>query len=460
MGSTMKQSNNNNNSAPLEQRFESLYPPEAFNDQVVKLVRFIKSGNSSQIIGIPGVGRSNLLGLLAYNRKARELHFGKDQINYHFVLLNFSEMRGKDETEILKFYFISIMDSLKERSMDEEFEKAKELFKEALEIPDKQVLLQGLKKLIDFLSLENGLTIIFLIDRFEEYISYLTPEFFTDLRSLRNRAKYKFSIVFSALKPIEELVEPGIYVDFYEFLEGNNIYLPILDEASLKFRVEFLQENASKKLEEKTLNEILTLTAGHGKLTRLSIEACLSESNEIIGQWDNLSDFLLSKNKINTLHQELWKCLTPSEQKYFISGNKELKSEYLEKAGLIKDDVLTIPLFSDFIKKESERLSAESSKKINFDGNSNEIKQGEIVLSDTLTSSEFKLLKFLIENEEKILTRDEIIENVWKDLSSTLGVSEQALDQLIFRLRKKIEDNPNAPSHIQTVKGRGFKFIS
>ena len=135
------------------QRFESLYPPESFRPQVEKLVDFIKSGNSSQIIGIPGVGRSNLLGLLAYNRKTRELYFGKDQTKYHFVIMNFSEMRNKDEVEILKFYFISIMDSLRERSMEVEYEKAKLLFKEALEIPDKQVLLQGLKKLIDFLSL-------------------------------------------------------------------------------------------------------------------------------------------------------------------------------------------------------------------------------------------------------------------------------------------------------------------
>jgi len=442
----------------MNDRFESLYPPDSFKNQIDQLVGFVKSGNSSEIIGIPGVGRSNLLGLLAYNRKARELYFGQEeQKKYHFVIMNFSEMRGKDETEILKFYFISIIDSLKERSMEDESEKAKTLLKEALEMPDKQVILQGLKKLVDYLSLEKNLTLILLIDRFEEYIPYLTSEFFTDLRSLRNRAKYKFSAVFSTLKPIEEILEHAIYVDFYEFLEGNNIYLPIKEEVSLNFRIDFLQKNAAKKLSQKRINEIITLATGHGKLTRLSIEACLSENNETV---EDLSDYLLSKSKIITLLKEIWRGLTPSEQKFLRNQNEEFKTDYLEKTGIISNGKISIPLFEAYLRKEDKNLENESEQKITYDKNSGKIKQGEIILSDSLTSAEFKLLKYLLENEERILTRDEIISSVWEDLSSTAGVSEQALDQLIFRLRKKIEENPNSPTHIHTVKGRGFKFSS
>ena len=63
-----------------------------------------------------------------------------------------------------------------------------------------------------------------------------------------------------------------------------------------------------------------------------------------------------------------------------------------------------------------------------------------MVLSDQLTSSEFRLLKFFLENQNKVLGREEIINAVWKDTKSQEGVTDQALDQLIFRLRKKIED--------------------
>ena len=237
-----------------------------------------------------------------------------------------------------------------------------------------------------------------------------------------------------------------------------------------RFRIKFLQEKSNKKISEGELNSILILTAGHGKLTRLSIEAYLSEDHlptedlakvgEAMQQSNNLVNFILSKNKVQSLLLEIWRCLTPSEQKYLRTFDEEYKSIYLEQINLISNNKISIPLFEEFIKKQTENLLKESGEKILFDKNTMELKKGEIILSDQLTSSEFKLLKFFIENEEKVLTRDDVINAVWKDLSSTAGVSEQALDQLIFRLRKKIEENPNSPGHIQTIKGRGFKFTA
>ena len=105
----------------------------------------------------------------------------------------------------------------------------------------------------------------------------------------------------------------------------------------------------------------------------------------------------------------------------------------LEKLGLVKDGVLTIPLLADFILS----MKQSSSEVIQYDAVTNEIRKGGIVLSDSLTSSEFKLLKLLLENPDKIIERDEIIKAVWQDAKSTEGVTDQALDQLIFRLRKK-----------------------
>jgi len=98
--------------------------------------------------------------------------------------------------------------------------------------------------------------------------------------------------------------------------------------------------------------------------------------------------------------------------------------------------------------------------KIVFDQEKNEIKKGDSILSDLLTRYEFKLLKLFLENEDKILEREEIITKIWGDQASVAGVTDQALDQLIFRLRKKTEENPNEPKHIQTIKGRGFKLAS
>jgi len=71
-----------------------------------------------------------------------------------------------------------------------------------------------------------------------------------------------------------------------------------------------------------------------------------------------------------------------------------------------------------------------------------------------LTALEFKLLKFLIENKGKVVTRDDILQSAWDDTI----VSPRTIDPHIVHLRKKIEANPKSPKHIISFRGVGYKF--
>jgi two-component system OmpR family response regulator len=83
---------------------------------------------------------------------------------------------------------------------------------------------------------------------------------------------------------------------------------------------------------------------------------------------------------------------------------------------------------------------------------------GDQVLSDDLTATELRLLRYFLSHEGQIVERDILISSVWNENKSLAGVTDQALDQLIFRLRRKIEEDPNNPTHLVTIKGRGFRF--
>ena len=244
-----------------------------------------------------------------------------------------------------------------------------------------------------------------------------------------------------------------LFSDFYEFLAGNIVYLPLFDKPGLDFRISYLEKVSGKRINEKLTNKIISLTAGHGKLTRLCLETRLATSNWQLATRIGLQSFLLEQKTIRGSLYEILYSLTPSEQKSLIA-NQLISSGYLQNVGLIENSKISIPLFEKFI-TVIEQLG---NQVISFDPITNEIKKGDSILSDILTSSEFKLLKFLIENKDKIVEREEVINAVWKNSKSTEGVTDQALDQLIFRLRKKIEDDPNNPSHLQTIKGRGIKF--
>lgn len=436
--------------------FESLYPADVRFEEIEKIFSIIKSGRSCELVGLPGSGRSNILKLLSYNRNVRIKHVGDNQKWFHFVYMDVSEVRGRNLYDVTKFILISLAYSFAERDLKDEYKVLNDYLKEAVSFNDELILFQALKKSVDYLAIQKELTVVLLFDRFEQFIQDVNEQFFSNLRILRNRAKYRFSVVFALTRPLEQLLEPQIYSQFSEFLSENIIYLSLHDTKELNFRLSYLEKVTDKKIAEKIKSEILKLTGGHGRLSRLSFETMLSEEN----QAEDFKIYLLNKSSIKSALSDIWNFLTPSEQTKLefsnqgLASSSEIDLKYLENVGLVKNGIITIPLLTDFIKT----LPKQTSENITFDHGKNEIYKGKTPLSEKLSASEFRLLKFLVSNPDRVCEKEEIIQSVWKDSKTQEGVTDQALDQIIYRLRKKIEDDPNNPSHIHTIKGRGIRF--
>jgi two-component system, OmpR family, alkaline phosphatase synthesis response regulator PhoP len=73
-----------------------------------------------------------------------------------------------------------------------------------------------------------------------------------------------------------------------------------------------------------------------------------------------------------------------------------------------------------------------------------------------LTAHEFKLLRFFLENAERVLTREELLNEVWGYNSYP---STRTVDNQILKLRQKLEPNPAEPVHFCTVHGAGYRFV-
>jgi two-component system response regulator RegX3 len=74
-----------------------------------------------------------------------------------------------------------------------------------------------------------------------------------------------------------------------------------------------------------------------------------------------------------------------------------------------------------------------------------------------LTVKEFELLRMLLEHAGRVLTREQLIREVWD--TSWFG-STKTLDVHVSGLRKKLGDDPAAPRYIRTVRGVGFRFAA
>lgn len=79
-------------------------------------------------------------------------------------------------------------------------------------------------------------------------------------------------------------------------------------------------------------------------------------------------------------------------------------------------------------------------------------RRGEVV---HLTPKEFDLLMFFIENPDRALGRGRILEDVW---GSDYRGTRRTVDNFVRALRIKLEDLPDAPRFIQTVRARGYRF--
>lgn len=73
-----------------------------------------------------------------------------------------------------------------------------------------------------------------------------------------------------------------------------------------------------------------------------------------------------------------------------------------------------------------------------------------------LTILENRILLYFLQNKGRVISRDELMQVVWGYSSN---VNTRTLDMHIVRLRKKIEENPDKPYYLQTVRGMGYKFV-
>ena len=78
--------------------------------------------------------------------------------------------------------------------------------------------------------------------------------------------------------------------------------------------------------------------------------------------------------------------------------------------------------------------------------------QGRNVLT---TVREFRLLEYLATHRGRVLTRDQLLDAVWKE---TPFVTPRSIDVYIRRLREKIELDPRHPQYLKTLRGIGYRF--
>ena len=71
------------------------------------------------------------------------------------------------------------------------------------------------------------------------------------------------------------------------------------------------------------------------------------------------------------------------------------------------------------------------------------------------TATEFRLLEYFSSHPGRVFTRDQLLDAVWRDTSF---VTPRSVDVYVRRIREKIENDPENPRYLKTVRGAGYRF--
>ena len=108
---------------------------------------------------------------------------------------------------------------------------------------------------------------------------------------------------------------------------------------------------------------------------------------------------------------------------------------------------------------ESPVRTRQSVPRITFAGISVDFETHEVTVRGKpvrMTSKELRLLRYFVENQGRVISRNELLSEVW-DLSGNLQT--RAVDQFIARLRKIIEPDTANPIHLLTIRDAGYRFV-
>ena len=119
----------------------------------------------------------------------------------------------------------------------------------------------------------------------------------------------------------------------------------------------------------------------------------------------------------------------------------------------------------EYINSLIKQLKVDQTVKLTYDSNELELNNLKIDLVQNivtkngmdiyLTKSEFQVIKLLSSHPGQVFSKEQLFEIIWNEKSEGCLY---AVENMISRIRKKIEDDPSRPQYILTVYGYGYKF--
>jgi DNA-binding winged helix-turn-helix (wHTH) protein len=323
-------------------------------------------------------------------------------------------------------------------------------------------------------------------------LTFLDSRFLSSIKAIRDRFKGKVNFIFVSERPI---IEDRHYIEYKKFADFachvEYISTPLTEEDSNVVKKIYTKYNPNNSIKPKDIKKILSISGGIvGLITSMMRHIADSPNKElkpklflantnirqrikfILNQFD-AKELKLLQNLAGNSSRNTDLSIFLKESGILDTRNKQINSSLIRS-------YINSKYFKHLLEQEKESLSNETAQEGEDRKNDEEnkdpdskhndkqkglyidLKTGEIFkngkrMEDCLSPTEIKIYKYLSENPQELISRDEIAKQMWGN-AYLEKYSDWAIDKAISRLRKKVEDDEEKNQYIITIKGKGIKF--
>jgi hypothetical protein len=439
--------------------------------EVRQLVRWLLAGKNGSVVGLPGCGRSNLLGFLSHRCDVVKRYARANTPQLVLVPLNFNQLPSADATTLHR----TLLHAINNRRFRFEpliREEISRIQSSALEKQDLFVIQSYLQELLLLVQQSNA-RIAFILNYFHLFVERATPQTLDTLRGLRDSFRRTLSILVGTSKAITHLPDPDRLGGLYELLDRNVCWVGAMTEPDARDLLNRATVMVDRPLEEEEIISILELSGRFPALLKLIAHWWMSDvSPPPTHRW-----LVLLKEEANIQHRltKMWEGLTQEEQFCLHELHRlrncqcqdtaarlraferqyDLPLQQLSQKGVCQRTTTGWEVTGNLLQAHVEKVGPSSRGKIWRDVVTREIYQGSERL-ENLTPLEQQLLHHFLDHPREPQEKDQLINNLWPEKSDQIIAND--LQQLVYRVRKKVDTSP--PQYIITWKGRpsGYQF--
>lgn len=453
---------------------------------------WLLAGESGAVVGLPGVGRSNLLGFLGHRPDVLQTYLAGAHRPVAPIPVDLNNLPASNLATLYRVILRAIY-RVRERFTPTLQQRIADLYQQNQAERDAFLPQSALQELLLLFQAER-IQIVLVLNRFDRFCQMATPAMVNTLRGLRDDFKDTLCYLVGMSQEATYLADPARLGLMAELVDHYVCWVGAMTEADSRQLIAEATHMADPPPAEAEIERLLALTGGYPVLLRAACTWWLT--TPVKPPPAGWAAALLAERSVQDRLNRLWAGLTQEEQ-FVVAELQRVQAAALGRqagqngSARNRPEVFDEPLQrlvetyevllgrlaakgicygaergwsirSELVAAYVATLKGRSRGRIWRDETTGELYQGQTPLCE-LTALERAVLAFLLEQPYVRHTKTDLIINTWPDeLSRGQGVSDNSLYQVIFNLRQAIEITPTEPVYLLTWRGKpegGYQFF-